>query len=336
MMIAVTGSIPNVTGSRIAMVAAGPSPGNTPMNMPMTTPMRQYSRLVGSKTTPNPLSTGERSTAAPLEQVRNRHGEGRHGHEVEPDHDREARDHRHAPALAAEELQPHEAQQRGRNLEPDHADDDDEANHGRDPGEHEPTGPGEPLRVGGPAARQQQRDPEHGEHDADEQRPGAGPWPAGGPGPQRGRPDECGDPEHDNRGGGEDVGDRSGRGRPILVLDLLDLFLERVAGVVRPGRDLVAPRCRASTPVPLDRHSVPPRLMSYCLARSRYLSRLSVHCVRRVSPSTSLGVSWLSVLNFLYASVPNAFLTDARSLSSTSFGVPFGADSARDCCTGVS
>jgi hypothetical protein len=41
MMIAVTGSMPKVTGSRIAMVAAGPSPGRTPTSIPMTTPIRQ-------------------------------------------------------------------------------------------------------------------------------------------------------------------------------------------------------------------------------------------------------------------------------------------------------
>jgi hypothetical protein len=41
MMIAVTGSMPKVTGSRIAIVAAGPSPGSTPISMPTTTPMRQ-------------------------------------------------------------------------------------------------------------------------------------------------------------------------------------------------------------------------------------------------------------------------------------------------------
>jgi hypothetical protein len=41
MMIAVTGSMPMVMGSRIAMVAAGPRPGSTPTSMPTTTPIRQ-------------------------------------------------------------------------------------------------------------------------------------------------------------------------------------------------------------------------------------------------------------------------------------------------------
>jgi hypothetical protein len=41
MMMAVTGSSLKVSGSRIAIVAAGPSPGSTPMSMPMTTPRRQ-------------------------------------------------------------------------------------------------------------------------------------------------------------------------------------------------------------------------------------------------------------------------------------------------------
>jgi hypothetical protein len=41
MMIADTGCTPYVIGSRIAIVAAGPSPGRTPISMPMTTPIRQ-------------------------------------------------------------------------------------------------------------------------------------------------------------------------------------------------------------------------------------------------------------------------------------------------------
>src|SRR5919107_1553882 len=65
MMIAVTGSMPNVSGKRIAIVAAGPRPGSTPISMPMTTPIRQYSRFVGSRTTPKPSSTGVRSTGDP-------------------------------------------------------------------------------------------------------------------------------------------------------------------------------------------------------------------------------------------------------------------------------
>jgi hypothetical protein len=62
MMIAVTGSRPNVTGSRIAIVADGPRPGRTPTSMPTSTPIRQNRRLVGSSTTPKPSTTGDRST----------------------------------------------------------------------------------------------------------------------------------------------------------------------------------------------------------------------------------------------------------------------------------
>ncbi len=41
MMSAVTGGNTNVTGSSIAMVAVGPSPGSTPIAVPRKTPTKQ-------------------------------------------------------------------------------------------------------------------------------------------------------------------------------------------------------------------------------------------------------------------------------------------------------
>src|ERR1044072_7139761 len=121
MMIAVTGSMPKVSGSRIADVAAGPSPGRTPISMPMTTPIRQYRRFAGSSTTPKPSRTGDRSTCL-LQQVRDRHRERGHEQEGEPGHHTDTGQDRHAPALPAEETQPHEAEQGGGDLEADHLD----------------------------------------------------------------------------------------------------------------------------------------------------------------------------------------------------------------------
>ena len=41
MISADTGGSPNVTGSSIAIVATGPSPGSTPIAVPRNTPIRQ-------------------------------------------------------------------------------------------------------------------------------------------------------------------------------------------------------------------------------------------------------------------------------------------------------
>src|SRR5262245_20617576 len=56
MMMADTGSMPNVVGSRIVMPPRGPIPGNTPTIVPSSTPSAQYKRLVGVRQTENPNS----------------------------------------------------------------------------------------------------------------------------------------------------------------------------------------------------------------------------------------------------------------------------------------
>jgi hypothetical protein len=54
MITALVGFIWNVSGSSIAIVAAGPSPGSTPMIVPKNTPMKHHSRLYGVSATANP------------------------------------------------------------------------------------------------------------------------------------------------------------------------------------------------------------------------------------------------------------------------------------------
>jgi hypothetical protein len=54
MMMADTGSIPNVVGSRSVMPPSGPIPGRTPTMVPRKTPSAQYRRFVGVRPTENP------------------------------------------------------------------------------------------------------------------------------------------------------------------------------------------------------------------------------------------------------------------------------------------
>src|SRR5262245_29863748 len=56
MMMADTGSIPNVVGSRMVMPPRGPIPGSTPTIVPSSTPSAQYNRLVGVRQTEKPYS----------------------------------------------------------------------------------------------------------------------------------------------------------------------------------------------------------------------------------------------------------------------------------------
>src|SRR5258708_470561 len=49
--------MPNVSGSRIEIVATGPMPGNTPTRLPTRTPRKQNIRLCGSSATPTPYQS---------------------------------------------------------------------------------------------------------------------------------------------------------------------------------------------------------------------------------------------------------------------------------------
>src|SRR5688572_1723828 len=57
MISAPVGSSFTVSGSSIATVSAGPTPGRTPTNVPSVTPMKPHSRLIGFSATPNPASS---------------------------------------------------------------------------------------------------------------------------------------------------------------------------------------------------------------------------------------------------------------------------------------
>ena len=54
MMIAPMGSRLKVTGMRMAVPAAGPSPGKTPIRVPRMHPIKEYNRFTGIVATENP------------------------------------------------------------------------------------------------------------------------------------------------------------------------------------------------------------------------------------------------------------------------------------------
>src|SRR5512134_3941247 len=54
MMSAPVGSSFTVSGSSIATVSAGPTPGSTPTSVPQVTPIRPHIRFIGCSATPNP------------------------------------------------------------------------------------------------------------------------------------------------------------------------------------------------------------------------------------------------------------------------------------------
>src|SRR6185436_21176099 len=57
MISAQVGSSFAVSGSSIATVSAGPTPGSTPMNVPSVTPMKPHSRFIGCSAIPKPCSS---------------------------------------------------------------------------------------------------------------------------------------------------------------------------------------------------------------------------------------------------------------------------------------
>src|SRR6185437_12312799 len=65
MMIADVGGIVNVSGSRIAMPFAAPSPGSTPMTTPRTMPSSISPKLNGVSTTAKPWKRYARSCTSP-------------------------------------------------------------------------------------------------------------------------------------------------------------------------------------------------------------------------------------------------------------------------------
>src|SRR5687768_10556185 len=88
MMIAVTGDMPNVTGSRTATPADGPIPGSAPMTVPRKTPMKANSRLVGVSAMEKPSHRLLRSIGVSESQrpARDRHVEEANEHHVNEGH----------------------------------------------------------------------------------------------------------------------------------------------------------------------------------------------------------------------------------------------------------
>src|SRR6185436_20833772 len=64
MISAPVGSSFAVSGSNIATVSAGPTPGSTPTNVPSVTPMNPHSRFIGFSATPNPASSASKASIA--------------------------------------------------------------------------------------------------------------------------------------------------------------------------------------------------------------------------------------------------------------------------------
>src|SRR5688572_31071330 len=85
MMIAPTGEMPNVNGSRIETVAIGPMPGSTPISVPMRQPSRHRPRFVNVSATEKPSA---RSDSMSL-QAESAQRERRHRH---LEHEAEQRD----------------------------------------------------------------------------------------------------------------------------------------------------------------------------------------------------------------------------------------------------
>src|SRR3954447_16573120 len=68
MIIAPVGSSLKVSGSSMAMVAGGPSPGNTPMTVPRTTPITHIVMLFHVSATWNPCINPETISIAVLQE----------------------------------------------------------------------------------------------------------------------------------------------------------------------------------------------------------------------------------------------------------------------------
>src|SRR5712691_3159019 len=78
MIMAPAGFIRNVSGSSMAMVAGGPSPGMIPTTVPSTTPAKHHSRLAGCSATANPCIRPER-----ISTLRERNAERQREQDVE-------------------------------------------------------------------------------------------------------------------------------------------------------------------------------------------------------------------------------------------------------------
>src|SRR6266508_1152854 len=166
MMMAETGSIPNVGGSRMVMPPSGPIPGRTPTIVPRSTPSAQYRRLVGVRQTENPY---RRPSIAPT-RVSKRQDSGWQGdqehsakHDIRGDAPDQRQHDRRQPADLAQhprrqrQKQGHREQKAGALEEPDRGDD---TRHQINP--VAPVRPG--VRRSGGGAQEAHPEEHHGEH----------------------------------------------------------------------------------------------------------------------------------------------------------------------------
>src|SRR5688572_32273680 len=95
MMIAPTGEVPNVNGSRIDTVAIGPMPGRTPISVPIRQPSGHRPRLVNVNATEMPSARSD-SMSLQAESAQRERGHRHLEHEAEqPDAERDQADREH-------------------------------------------------------------------------------------------------------------------------------------------------------------------------------------------------------------------------------------------------
>src|SRR5258706_12210553 len=112
------GSSLNVSGSSIAIVAGGPSPGSTRIAGPSTTPITHIHRLLAVSATWKPWSRPAKiSMSLEEEPVRERQVEGHLEERVEPRRAGDRHDKRRAVALPAHHLHDEPCEKRERDDE---------------------------------------------------------------------------------------------------------------------------------------------------------------------------------------------------------------------------
>src|SRR5688572_27597874 len=139
MIMAPVGSSRKVSGSSIAMVAGGPSPGSTPITVPSTTPRTHMSRFVPLNATWNPCSRPWR-ISMPLEKQAPRQRDPERDLEEQVETQRAAcRDEdRSAAALAAHHLDDEPREEREGDREAREGHEGDGRGEGRPGGERAP------------------------------------------------------------------------------------------------------------------------------------------------------------------------------------------------------
>src|SRR5262245_3978777 len=111
MMSAPVGSSLTVSGSSMATVSAGPTPGSTPTNVPSVTPMKPHSRFIGCSATLKPCIRAFSASISDTRPAQQRRKPARRQADVEEldekNVDRDREDQRdddvahHAPAAEA-------------------------------------------------------------------------------------------------------------------------------------------------------------------------------------------------------------------------------------------